>query len=315
MTVFAREANGPISDDAKTHRASLQPYPVLDVWMNPVTRGLARKLTKQDLAKSLKEIDFEYRLQDDTIGGVACTRMETATPAKKDLYLIYVHGGALGNGSPESTAAIALPICRRTGAQTIGINYTSLPEGRFPDQMDDIDAVHDAILSQNDKARIFFIADGIGACFTLSCMLRRRDEGKKLPAGAIFLSGMFDGAGHSDTLKTLDGHDPLIRAQGGKQGRKLFRYYAPGRKLNDPAVSPVYGNFAGLPPILAHVGSREVLLGDTARMMEAARRAGVVTHLRVFDGMFHQFHMHWRLPETRAAHEDIGDFISALEWS
>ncbi|MEQ8935764.1 MAG: alpha/beta hydrolase fold domain-containing protein, partial [Amphiplicatus sp.] len=63
---------------------------------------------------------------------------------------------------------------------------------------------------------------------------------------------------------------------------------------------------------LIHVGSRDVLLGDSARLAERARRAGVDVSLRVFDGMFHLFHMHWTLEDARASFEDIANFIARV---
>jgi acetyl esterase/lipase len=125
----------------------------------------------------------------------------------------------------------------------------------------------------------------------------------------VFASPALDGAGASDTHRTLDGHDPLIRSNRGRNAQRLFQFYAPGEDLKNPMVSPIYGDFTDLPPMLIHVGSREVLLGDAARLAEASRQEGVKSTLRVFDGMFHLFHMHWSLAETKAAHQDIAEFI------
>jgi len=64
-----------------------------------------------------------------------------------------------------------------------------------------------------------------------------------------------------------------------------------------------------MPPMLIQVGSREIFLGDAARLAEKARRAGVDVSLRVFDGLFHLFHMHWSIEDTKAAFDDIASFI------
>lgn len=312
MPDIAHSQNTLVSNDAKKHIARLQPFATLDVWMNPVTRGLARKLGAGELEKARAEIDFEYRLSDCEIGDVACVRYETANTVCDDRAILYIHGGLLMSGTAALNASIALPSCKSTNIQGYGVDYTKLPDARFPVQLDELSAVYDALLNEHEKKRIILLADGIGGSLALAAMMRWRDAGKKLPVAAVFLSGIFDGKGLSDTLKSLRDDDPRVRTHGGRDCRKLFSYYAPDQKLDDPAVSPVYGAFAGLPPLLAHVGSREALLGDTARMMEAARRAGVETHLRIFDGMVHQFHLHWHLPEARAAHEDIGLFISKI---
>ena len=310
MSEVAHSQNTLVSDDAKKHIDKLQPQPALDVWMNPVTRPLARRFAKEEFYKIREQIDFEYRLTDHPIGDVSCVRYETASTKKDERLILYIHGGLLTGGTPGSKASLILPAAKMTGAEAFGIDYTLLPEARFPNQLDQIDEVYRAARATMDKEKIVLIADGIGASLALAAMMRWRDEEISLPTGAIFLSGAFDGAGKSDTFRTLDGGDPLIQSNRGKNARKLFGYYAPDKKLTDPLVSPVYGNFKGLPPMLAHVGTRETLLGDTARVLEAARRAGVETNLRLFDGMFHGFHLHWRLPEARAAHEDIADFIN-----
>lgn len=212
----------------------------------------------------------------------------------------------------EINAANALPVCHLSGCEGIGLDYTLLPRAFFPTQIEELDRVYASLTQETPGRRIVLLADSTGAAIALTALMRWRTKGLPAPAGAVFLSPCVDGAGASDTQITADHHDPLIRSMGGKFTRQLFRFYAPDRNLKDWEVSPIYGDFAYLPPMLVHTGSREVLLGDAARLSEAARRAGVETHLRVFDGMFHRFHMHWNLDEAKAAHADIADFIRTL---
>jgi acetyl esterase/lipase len=66
----------------------------------------------------------------------------------------------------------------------------------------------------------------------------------------------------------------------------------------------------GLPPLLIHVGTDEVLLDDATKLVERARAAGVEATLEVWDGMVHVWH--WFLPmldEAQAAVDRIGDFV------
>lgn len=312
MPVIARRTGTAISDGAKARIAALKAYPTLDTWRNPLTRGIARHFAHDAWSKTLKEIDFEYRLSDAEIAGVSCTRYETAAADASGPLLINIHGGHFVSGSAATHAAIALPLCRLAGAEGLGINYTLLPEAFFPTQIEEIDRVYKALTEASPGRKIVFVADGVGVALVLSAMMAWRDEGAPAPAGAICLSPCVDGAGASDSHVALDGHDPLIRSSGGRFFRQLFHFYAPERGLEDPAVSPIYGSFQWLPPMMIHAGGRDVLLGDAARLAERARRAGVDVSLRVFDGMFHGFHMHWRLEETRAAHEDLADFVRRL---
>ena len=309
MSLLAKRSGGALSKNAKKRLSALRSYPTLDSWRNPLTRGIARHFAHEAWLKALNEIDFEYRLSDREIAGVPCVHYETRSTRKDHDVILYVHGGAFLAGSPRVNASMILPTCELSGVEAIGVDYSLLPEGTFPAALDEVDAVYRALLAENDDRRIFLFGDSAGGCIILSSLMRWRRENLKLPAGAILISPVLDGAGASDTHITIDGFDPLIKSQGGKGVRQLFEYYAPGMDLKDPRVSPIYGDFEGLPPMLIHVGTREVCLGDAARMSERARQRGVPVTLRVFDGMFHLFQMHWSMIETKHAHEDIAAFL------
>ena len=58
------------------------------------------------------------------------------------------------------------------------------------------------------------------------------------------------------------------------------RMYAGDHDLRTPTISPLYGDFHGLPPLLIHVSSTEVLYDDARRVVSAAQAAGVDAELR-----------------------------------
>ncbi|WP_425409941.1 alpha/beta hydrolase [Hyphococcus sp.] len=312
MALTARRLGKAISENARMRISSLRAYPVIDTWMNPVTRGLARRFTHQEWLKSHDEIDFAFRMSDVEIGGHPCVRYETQTLRRNDTIILYLHGGGLVSGSPRVNASMILPTCQLAGVEAVGVAYTLVPEARFPAQLDEIEAVYLSLKEQCPEKSIVLFGDSIGGTLALSSMLRWRDSGIELPVGAILASPAVDGAGESDTHISIGGSDPLFSANSDRNCRRLFNFYAPGCDLTNPLISPIYGNLEGLPPILVHAGTREVLLGDAARLTEHARRAGVDVTLRVYDGMFHLFHMHWELSEAKDAHADIASFIETL---
>lgn len=312
MPGFARRTGEALSADARKRIASMKHYPTLDMWRNPVTRGFARKLVNEDWRKALGELDFEYRLSEMDIAGVRVVAYETAQSKSGSPVLIFVHGGGFVAGGPDVNAASILPTCLLSGCDGVGLDYSLLPDAAFPVQINELDAVYRALLSDHPEKTYILAAEATGAAIALSALMNWRDAQLPMPAGAILMSPCVDGEGASDTQITLDKRDPLIRSMNGAYVRSLFKFYAPGAALNDPQVSPIYGAFRGLPPILVQAGSREVFLGDGARLAQRARRAGVDAHLQVFDGMYHRFHAHWSVAEARAAHQDIADFIARL---
>ncbi len=312
MALATRRLGRSLSKRARSRISSLRAYPTLDTWMNPLTRGLARRIASQEWLKTHDELDFVFRMSDIELGGVPCVHYETETTGRQDRIILYIHGGGLVSGSPRINASMVLPSCQLSGAEAIGVDYSLVPEARFPAQLDEIDAVYKALRRFHPNKAVIVFGDSIGGGLALASLIRWRDAGEEMPAGAVLISPALDGTGASDTHNSVGGNDPLFRSNSERNCRRLFNFYAPDRKLTDPLISPIFARLDGLPPTLVHAGTREVLLGDSARFCERARRANIDITLRLFDGMFHLFHMHWGLREAKAAHADIASFIRSL---
>ncbi|MEL7487461.1 MAG: alpha/beta hydrolase, partial [Pseudomonadota bacterium] len=227
-----------------------------------------------------------------------------------DCRLLYIHGGAFVAGSARTNGSTILPTCHLSGVDAVAVDYPKAPEHTFPAAHEAIEAVYRHLLDNEARPeKIIVVGDSAGGNLAATSLVRWRARGLPLPAGAILLSPLADGAGLSDTVYTLSNIDPLISTTRPDHIKKLFEFYVNGRSVLDPEVSPVYADWTDMPPLLIHVGAREVLLGDSARLSEKARQGGVDVRLRVFDGMFHLFHMNWTLPEAKAAHDDMAAFV------
>jgi acetyl esterase/lipase len=90
------------------------------------------------------------------------------------------------------------------------------------------------------------------------------------------------------------------------------RLYAPTADLEHPYVSPLFGEFGGLPPLSIHVGTTEILLDDSRRLAERAQRYGVDVELKAWHRMPHVFPMFADfLPEGRRALAEIELFVDS----
>jgi len=89
----------------------------------------------------------------------------------------------------------------------------------------------------------------------------------------------------------------------------LAQEYLAGADPRLPYISPLYGDLAGLPPILLQVGGDEILRDDAVRMHERLRDAGCQSELEVWPRMPHVWHAFAPvLPEARRAIARIGTF-------
>ena len=78
----------------------------------------------------------------------------------------------------------------------------------------------------------------------------------------------------------------------------------------DPAISPIFADLRGLPPLLIQAGSYEILLDDSARLAARAAAADVSVRLEVTPGVPHVFQAFAAmLDEGDAALDDVTRFL------
>jgi hypothetical protein len=184
------------------------------------------------------------------------------------------------------------------------VSYRLAPEHLYPAALDDCMAAYRWLLDQGvDASRIVVAGDSAGGNLTLALLLRARDEGLPLPAGAVALSPVTDLTFSGDSVRRNDGIDDMFSAD---LMDALVPAYLPQRELcSHPHVSPLFGDFTGMPPLLLIAGSTELLLDDSVRV--ALRCPGA--QLLVWHGMPHVFPGFDFLPEAREATQRIGRFV------
>jgi monoterpene epsilon-lactone hydrolase len=80
---------------------------------------------------------------------------------------------------------------------------------------------------------------------------------------------------------------------------------------HNPLISPVFGDWHGLPPLLIHVGEEEILCDDATRMVSLASSAGVQARLEIFPRMWHVWQLFQSLPQAIQSLDDIAGFLAA----
>ncbi len=94
--------------------------------------------------------------------------------------------------------------------------------------------------------------------------------------------------------------------------KEMADAYLAGAAEESPLASPLFGDLEGLPPLLVHVGSDEVLLDDAVVLHARAAASGVESEIEVWDGMIHVWHMfHPMFPDGARAIDGLVDFARA----
>lgn len=226
--------------------------------------------------------------------------------------LLYVHGGSWIGGGCSSHRALISRVAEAARCPALLFEYRLAPEHPFPAGLDDCVAAYDWLRANGPDgpgaaSTLYLVGDSAGGNLALALMMRLRDEGKPLPDRAALLSPALDSTASGESAKTRADVDPVIDP-GNTAG--TFRAYTGGGDVTQPLVSPLFGEFHGLPPALFQVGDAETLRDDSVRAAEKARAAGVGATLEVWPEMPHVWHFFAPvLPQANEAIERIGAYL------
>ena len=228
--------------------------------------------------------------------------------------LLYVHGGGYVMGSPVTHRRLCEGIARAGECAVLNLDYRMAPEHVFPAAVDDAMAGLQFMQENGPDGpgaadSVFVGGDSAGGGLMLATLLAARERGVAMPDGGVGISVWSDLAITGESIQTRAGVDPLITDA--SMVTNMAAMYLGDADPETPLASPLYADYAGLPPLILQVGDHEVLLSDTTRVAERARAAGVEVTEEVWDEMFHVWHAFApMLPEGQQAIDRIGEFIN-----
>lgn len=239
---------------------------------------------------------------------------------------LYIHGGAFTMGSPTSHRRLTTKLSELADAAVLAIDYRLMPEHPRMAGIEDCRSAYRWILDngpagpqQNSPARAVFVAgDSAGGNLTLSLIAWVRDQGLRAPNAAVALSPATDSSFGSPSLKGNLATDPMLGplfkflTKIPKSILLWFGWFQNRMRPNDPVISPIFGNLAGLPPLLVHASDAEMLRDDSVRYVNRAIAQGSPATLQTWSHMVHVWHIyHPQLAEGREALAEIGKFLRA----
>lgn len=223
--------------------------------------------------------------------------------------ILYFHGGGFIAGSPETHRPFASRLALAAGARILVPQYRLAPEYPYPAALRDSADAYRWLLTQGLLPNhIIFAGDGSGGGLALSTLLALRNAGLPLPAAAVCFSPWADltlsGWSMLQNGRTDEAHSWELLAV-------CARHYLKGASPAEPFASPVYGDYRGLPPLMIHAGSLEVLRDDASRIGERAAAASVNVNVEVYEGMPHLFQGIPDLAEAKVSMSRAAAFVKA----
>lgn len=233
---------------------------------------------------------------------------------REDRAMLYLHGGGYFLSSAESHRPLTWRLSRAARRPVLAINYRQGLGHHLDHAREDALKAYQHLLDRGyPPENILIGGDSAGGHLTLVTLQSIRDVGLPLPRAGMCFSPWTDLSCESASYEHNRHRDPMFTS---RALTDLARHFARGRDPYDPMVSPLHGDFTGLPPLLITAGSTEVLRDDARRAAQRAREHGVEVVYEEWQGMPHVFQLFasW-LPEARAAYRHMARFIQAVERS
>ncbi len=222
----------------------------------------------------------------------------------QDKVLLYLHGGGFVFGLTGPHIQLTGYLAQKMQMRVLMVDYRVAPKHPFPAALDDCVTAYRWLLSEGYVSDNIVVAgDSAGGNLAITLSMKLRDNGDPLPAALGCMSPAADLSKRDAPPKDL----VLPR-------RALKKYtgsYVGDTDPENPLISPLYGDWNGLPPMLIHAGELEVLSNDARRIEEIVRETDTEVTVKIFDGMFHVWQIYPDLDETWESLDEIAEFLKS----
>jgi len=261
--------------------------------------GVDRVTAKMKMSKEIKSERF-------MINGFNAEWITPNNP-RAGKVLLYIHGGGFISGSCKTHRMHVAKFAVGTKLKSLVFDYRLAPEYPFPFGLQDCIATYKWLLDQGiENTNIIVGGESAGGTLTLSLLLALKEEGISLPKVAFSISPVTDLRCNADSFKYNAKND--IAPIGSWD--HWMKYYISDNDPTLPLLSPLMGNFEGLPPLHICVGTHEIHLDDCINVAKRAKEHGVEVTLSKWEKMVHAFPIMSPLfPEAKEAMNEICEYV------
>lgn len=226
----------------------------------------------------------------------------SAGPAQRRI--VYLHGGAWINQISPLHWQLILRLAADTGSRVLVPIYPLAPQGTAASVVPQVADLLRRLAATHGAGNVSVVGDSAGGQIALSAALLLRDLGVAL-AHTVLISPALDLGLRNPAIDVLEAQEKWLVRPGLRAAADLWR---DGLRWEDPIVSPLFGQMAGLGPLTVFAGTRDITHPDCELLVSRARAAGVHTEFHQATGMVHVYPL-LPIPEGRAARRTMARIL------
>ena len=217
---------------------------------------------------------LRHEVRTRQVGGFTC---HTVAPGNSPAVL-YLHGGAyLSPMAPQHWALVSR--LAAAGLRVEVPDYGLAPQHTFREAYPFVTEVYRELAA---SAPVTVMGDSAGGGLALGLAQTLLGSGLPQPRRLVLIAPWLDLTLTHPDIPAAESRDPWLSTVGLREAGLVW---AGGHDPADPRLSPINGPFAGLPPIHAYIGTRDLLLPDTLLLRERAAEC----QLTVLPGAVHVY--------------------------
>lgn len=211
--------------------------------------------------------------------------------ARPQAALIYLHGGAWMQGSPETHWDITAALAALTGRAVFSVDYAKAPEQPFPAAVNDVRAVVSWLFAQAaslgvDASRIAIGGDSAGANLSAAMTLAFRGTECRLERQLLVYPACDFDMDRPSYRENPDG--PIVTVASMPAVNAM--YCPDPAELRHPLVAPLHADsHAGLPPAYVAVAEHDPLRDSGLAYAQALQAAGVPVEVDPGPSLIHGY--------------------------
>ena len=215
--------------------------------------------------------------------------------------LLFFHGGGYIYAASNFHWNFLCHLAEKHGIAAIAPLYPLAPEHDVGTTTQFALDLYADVLTRHDASDVAIGGDSAGAGLAAATAMAARDKGMALPAKLLLICPWLNAEpDHADQL-LIEPRDAILTRSGIADAGRL---YACKTSVTDPRVSPIHGNWDGLPPILAFAGGDDILVTDARALKAKLPSVDYVEVASIHDWPIFTF------PESRAAQAKMAEWLN-----